>query len=120
MTEPSTAAAVVAASASLTLFGVATGLDPAVLLAGFAGGVWSQSYADPEPFFKRLLLVGLSSVLAGYLSPVASAILYAQPLIANSMAEPVLQLPLGVLIGLTAHRGLGPAITRAVNKRVDK
>ena len=69
---------------------------------------------------RRLVLVGLSSVLAGYLAPLGAAVLLAQPIIANSIPAPMLQLPLGVIVGLTAHRGLGPAIVKAVQKRVDK
>lgn len=45
MPEPtSSALALTATSAGLTVFAVATGLPPAILLAGLAGGWWALSY----------------------------------------------------------------------------
>ena len=44
MTEPVTPSAFGLTAAGVTLFGVATGLDPALLCAGAAGGWWAMTY----------------------------------------------------------------------------
>ena len=51
MAEPTSSAAALAAATAtgLTVFGVATGLHPAILLAGLAGGLWALSYQEPAP-----------------------------------------------------------------------
>ena len=55
MAEPTSSAVLAGATATgLTLFGVATGLHPAILLAGLAGGLWALSYQEPAPALKRV------------------------------------------------------------------
>ena len=45
MAEPATStAAVIASALGLTVFGVATGLHPSLLIAGLAGGMWALFY----------------------------------------------------------------------------
>lgn len=120
MAEPSATAAGMAAT-GLTFFGVATGLDPAILIAGFAGGVWAQSYQTPTSIWRRLLLVILASILAGYLAPAAAALaITASSNARGAFTLTALQLPLAVLIGLTSHRVLGPAVMRFAAKKADE
>ena len=102
---------------SLTLLGVSTGLDPAVLIAGFAGGVWAQSYGTPAPYLNRVLASLLASLIAGYFAPALSAAATASSLIQGVFPGTVLQLPIAVAVGLLAHRVLGPAIMRLARKK---
>lgn len=120
MAEPNATGAA-AAAAGLTVFGVATGLDPAILIAGFAGGVWGQSYHPPTTFWRRLLLVMLASIIAGYLAPAAAvgAMAMTPAATAGAMSLATLQLPVAVLIGLTSHRVLGPAVMRLAAKKIE-
>lgn len=120
MAEPNATSAA-AAAAGLTVFGVATGLDPALLIAGFAGGVWGQSYHPPTAIWRRLLLVVMAAVIAGYLAPAAAIGAMAMAPAATVGALPLgtLQLPVAVLIGLTSHRVLGPAVMRLAAKKIE-
>lgn len=119
MAEPSATTAGIAAT-GLTFFGVATGLDPALLIAGFAGGVWAQSYHPPTSIWRRLSLIALASILAGYLAPAAAAAAMSFGSVQGVFTLAVLQLPIAVLIGLTSHRVLGPALMRFAAKKAEE
>lgn len=119
MTEPSiTAGAAVATG--LTLFGVSTGLDPAVLIAGLAGGLWAQSYHPPIGLGRRTALVALASLLAGYLAPAVAAVAASSETVRGIFSLSALQLPVAVFIGLTSHRVLGPALMRFASKKSEE
>lgn len=117
MADLTTLAATGAAAAGLTIFGVSTGLDPAVLIAGFAGGLWAQSYSPPAHWLQRLAATALAAILAGYLAPAGAAVLSASETIKVALPGHALQLPVAVLVGLLAQRVLGPAIMRFARKK---
>lgn len=105
------------AAAGVTVLGVATGLDPAILVAGFVGGLWAQSYSDPAPYLHRIGMTLLAAVLAGYLAPAAATGLTYFDAVKATFTGLALQLPLAVAVGLTAHKVLGPAILRLFAKK---
>lgn len=109
--------AAAATAAGLTVFGVSTGLDPAVLIAGFAGGVWAQSYKPPAGILQRIGLSLMASVLAGYLAPAAASIAVSLDVTRGIFTVAKLQLPVAVLVGLVAHQVLGPAVIKLVTKK---
>jgi hypothetical protein len=119
MAEPSVTAGT-ALAAGLTLFGVSTGLDPAVLIAGVAGGLWAQSYNPPASIWRRLALIALAALLAGYLAPLATAIAATSSTVRGVITFSALQLPIAVLVGLTSHRVLGPAVMKFAAKKVEE
>lgn len=119
MPEPtSSAIALTATSAGLTIFGMAIGLHPAILLAGLAGGWWSLSYQDPQPLMKRVAMTLLSAIIAGYLTPAVTAGVTAIGAWPQAVTKDLMQFPVAVLIGLLAHRVLGPSILRIAAKKV--
>jgi len=103
----------------ITLLGVSTGLDPAVLIAGFAGGVWAQSYYPPTHWAKRVALTTLAAILAGYLAPAAAAVATSYEVVRNVLPLASLQLPAAVVVGLLAHRVLGPAFMRFASSKIN-
>jgi hypothetical protein len=105
------------AAAGLTLLGIKTGLEPAVLIAGFAGGVWAQSYGGPVVIWKRMFLTILSAILAGYLAPAVAAAAMSSASVREVFTVDMLRLPLAVVVGLVAHRVLGPAIMKLAAKK---
>ena len=109
--------AATAAAAGLTVFGVTTGIDPALLLAGFAGGLWAQSYSAPTHWLHRVAATALAGVLAGYLTPAAAVILSASDTVKGALPGHALQLPVAVLVGLLAQRVIGPAVMRIARKK---
>lgn len=127
MAEPATTLSHVipAATASygLTILGIATGLDPGLLFAGLAGGWWALSYAPrPMPLLHRAT-VGSVSALAGawgaaWGAPVVSAWLsstFARWWPTDSGVDS-LRFILAMLLGLLAHRHLGPLILRRAER----
>lgn len=119
MAEPSISAGTAVAT-GLTIFGISTGLDPAILIAGLAGGLWSQSYHPPASIWRRIALIALASILAGYLAPAAAAVAASSDMIRGVFTHTALQLPFAVLIGLTSHRVLGPAFMRFAAKKAEE
>jgi len=57
---------------SITVLGVATGLNYDVLLAGFAGGLVSLSYLNPTGVWRRIWTPITATLTAGYVAPVAN------------------------------------------------
>lgn len=119
MSEPSITVGTALAT-GLTILGISTGLDPAVLIAGVAGGLWAQSYNPPTVIWRRLALIALAAILAGYLAPVFTAFAAASTTVRGIITFSALQLPIAVLIGLTSHRVLGPAFMRFASKKVEE
>lgn len=121
MPEPtSSAIALTATSAGLTVFGMATGLHPAILLAGLAGGWWALSYQDPLPVMKRVAVTIMSAIVAGYLTPAVAAGVTSIGAWPQAVTKDLVQFPVAVLIGLLAHRVLGPSILRIAAKKAEE
>ena len=123
MAEAAAAASVIAVtSAGLTFFGIATGLHPQYLVAGSVGGLWWLSYQDgPQPLAKRLAANAISSVIAGFLTPLAVEVVKIQEvLFATQFERDLLQYPVAVGIGFLAYSRIGPAILLASDKLTSK
>lgn len=114
--EPATSVAAVAVSATgLTILGISTGLQPDILLAGFAGGLWALTYQPPATLFRRAAATAGSAVVAGYLSPLAVAVL--RSAIPGDLSREIAQTSFGLLIGLVSQRVIGPAVLRIADRR---
>ena len=114
--EPATSVAAVAVSATgLTILGISTGLQPDILLAGFAGGLWALTYQSPAPLFRRAAATAGSAVVAGYLSPIAVAIL--RGALPGDLSREIAQNAFGLLIGLISQRVIGPAVLRIADRK---
>ncbi len=123
MAEAAAAASVIAVtSAGLTFFGIATGLHPQYLVAGSVGGLWWLSYQDgPQPLAKRLAANAISSVIAGFLTPLAVEVVKIQEVFfAMQFSRDILQYPVAVGIGFLADSLIGPAILPASDKLTSK
>ena len=123
MAEPMAAVAAIAiTSTGLAVFGIATGLHPQYLVAGAVGGLWWLSYQDgPQPLAKRLAANAISSVIAGFLTPLAVEVVKIQEVFfATQFARDILQYPVAVGIGFLAYSRIGPAILLASDKLTSK
>lgn len=60
-----------ATATGVTIFGIATGLSYDVLLAGFAGGLVSLSFIEPQGVWRRIWTLTTATLLAGYAAPAA-------------------------------------------------
>jgi 4-hydroxybenzoate polyprenyltransferase len=109
-------AAAAVASAGLALFGVNTGLDPVLLIAGLAGALMELSYGEPRPAWRRLTGVVSAALLAGYVTPAAMAIGHVKSLLPEGITEDAMMPAAAASIGFLSYRVIGPAILRVANK----
>lgn len=115
----SSAGAITLSAGGITLLGIATGLHPTVMLAGFAGGLWAVSYEKPPiPLARRLTWTCGSAIVAGYLTPPAVAMLL--PSLPGRMTAELIQHGAAFLIGFTAFSHLGPALLSLAGKIISR
>ena len=115
----SSAGAITLSAGGITLLGIATGLHPTVMLAGFAGGLWAVSYEKPPiPLVRRLTWTCGSAIVAGYLTPPAVAMLL--PSLPGRMTAELIQHGAAFLIGFTAFSRLGPALLSLAGKIISR
>lgn len=111
------ASSVVAAATGVTVFGVVTGLDYPVLLAGFFGGIAYLSFVGVEGWVKRFMSLFTSTITAGYVAPLVLGLL-AKWLDLDNM--PASGAPLaGFLVGLGAQISI-PTFLSWIKRRGEK
>ena len=120
MTDPTTSAsAAVAAvsSAGISLWGISLGLRPELMLAGLWGAFWALSYADPMPLWRRAALSVTASVLAGYSTPAAMAILGSVHVLEGKACMRSCSIRSPSASVSLSHRILGPFLLRLAKKK---
>lgn len=121
MTEPiSNAAVIIAATTSLTLFGVATGLHPELLLAGLAGGLWSLFYLPPMVWYQRICAASIGSLVSGWFTPAAAIGITSMSWWPAGVTHDIVQFPLAVTIGLLSHAVIGPSMLKFAKQKADE
>jgi len=121
MAEPATStAAVIASAIGLTVFGVATGLHPSLLIAGLAGGLWALFYGEPQPLLKRCLSAVMSALVAAWLAPVTAYSVQELPGAPPGLPLDVLQFPVALVIGFLAMAIVGPGLMLLSRKKLDE
>lgn len=116
MPDPATTgiSALAITSSGLAIYGLQTGMHPEFLVAGCVGAFWSLSlYSEPQPAVRRVSVTAISALVAAYLTPVAVALLQIKDWLPGELSQEIAQMPIALLIGLLAHRKIGPAILRA-------
>jgi hypothetical protein len=122
MPEPtaSTVAAVSLSAGGLTIFGIATGLHPMLLLAGLAGGWWALSYStEAMPLLRRATSMTISALAAGWITPPAVAATVGAGLLPPGATGELLQFPGAMIVGLLAHAAIGPALMKFTTKKIE-
>ncbi len=114
MADPVASSAVALTSAGLTVFGVATGLNPWHMIAGSAGGLFSLSFHNtPQPLLGRFVANTSASLLASYVTPLAVEMLRIKAVVPESVPRELLVFPVAFGIGFLAFSHIGPAILKA-------
>ena len=120
MAEPATStAAVIASAMGLTIFGIATGLHPSLLIAGLAGGLWALFYGEPQPPLKRCLSAVMSSLVAAWLAPVTAYSIQELPFLHEELPLDVLQFPIALVLGFLAMAIVGPGLMLLSRKKLE-
>lgn len=120
MAEPATStAAVIASAMGLTIFGIATGLHPSLLIAGLAGGLWALFYGEPQPLLRRCLSAVMSALVAAWLAPAVTYGMHELPF-AKVFPPDILQFPVALFIGFLAMAIVGPGLMLLSRKKLDE
>lgn len=117
MPEPTSTAAIAVTATGLSILGIATGLQPNILLAGFAGGLWALSYQPELPVLRSVASTLGASIVAGYLAPIVVAIL--RPALPGDLSHDIAQTASALVVGLLSQRIIGPAIFRIAKQKAE-
>lgn len=108
------------ASGSLIVLGVATGLDPMLLVAGFIGCWWYNTYVQPPlPIVQRLTSGILAALVAAWVSPPVLAWVTGSAWWPSHVPSGSVGFPLALAAGFLTHRVLGPTLLRVGQKRAE-
>lgn len=128
MTDVSTPGGLLLTGTGLTVFGVATGIHPLLLIAGAAGGYWGLSYVPEMAVVRRFTTVLLSALVAAWGAPIIGGGLAT---LLNSLAQGAGMGPLNlghpgflglvaVALGVLANPVLIPALVRQAKTRTSQ
>jgi len=120
MAEPTTTAVIGLTAGSLAIFGLVTGLQPALLLAGMAGGWWALSIRDPLPLPRRITSIAIAAIFAAWGAPVAASLIGSLswwP--GKSVAIEALQLLVALVLGRLAHTVLGSSLDKLAKRKME-
>lgn len=117
MSDPTTP---ILASGGLTLFGVVTGLHPMLLVAGFVGCWWYNSYLAELNLSQRIVSGMIAALVASWLTP--PIITWATSLAWWPSVVPALiaGFPAALAIGFLTHRVIGPTMLRIAQKKAEE
>lgn len=110
---------IVIAASGITVFGVALGLHPAHLVAGFCGAMWGLLICDPMPALRRISIAAISTFVAGYLTPSVAAVAVNLDYVPRVLTAEIAQYPVAVLIGFGTHWA-GPAILSFLKRKIEQ
>jgi len=119
MSEPVSVGFVGLTAGGITILGIATGLHPALLLAGAAGGWWSMSYQSQISALGRLNRILLSSVVAAWGAPVAAAAGASFVPSLDLTSRSAIELGVALVIGLVTIDVLGRGLLAVVRKKME-
>jgi hypothetical protein len=120
MTEPVTPSAFGMTAAGVTLFGVATGLDPALLCAGAAGGWWAMTYQPVLGTVDRLSRVGISALAGGWGSPLAVGYAASAGWLPHNVPQHIAGFPVALALGLLAVDVIGRGLLRFAQRKAQE
>lgn len=116
MSEPTTP---LLASGGLTLFGVVTGLHPMLLVAGFVGCWWYNSYLAELTLRQRIGSSLIAALVAGWLTPPVVTWLTGLPWWPVTVPSITAGFPCALAVGFLTHRVIGPALLKSAQKKVE-
>lgn len=121
MPEPTTStAAGLAAGGGLMLFGIVTGLHPALLITGAAGGWWALGYqTEPMPITRRISALVLAALSAAWGTPPSVAFLLSLGWLPVTVTAELIQYPVALVTGLLTHNVIGPGLMKLASKKIE-
>lgn len=118
MSEPVTPAALYA-SGGITLFGLVTGLHPMLLLAGFIGCWWYNSYGQPLPLGQRISSAIIAGLVAAWTTPPVVAWITSTAWWPPAVPALIVGFPIALALGFLTHRVLGPKLLAVAERKAE-
>lgn len=117
MSEPATP---LIASGGLTVFGIVTGLHPMLLVAGFVGSWWYNSYGPDLPFGQRISSGIIASLVAAWVTPPIVAWVTSAAWWPASVPGLIVGFPAALATGFLTHKVLGPGLLKLAEKKAEE
>lgn len=116
MSEPATP---YLATGGLTLFGVVTGLHPMLLVAGFVGCWWYNSYIAELSLGQRMTSGIIAALVAAWLTPPVISWITSLSWWPVHVPALIAGFPCALAIGFLTHKVIGPALLRTAQKKAE-
>lgn len=121
MSDVATPAAIYfSAAGGITIFGIATGLDPALLFAGACGGYWGLLSMPPQGVWARTQQIIMGALAAAWLAPPLVVWWVGEKMINEQVTHLVWQYAAALLVGLVAVPVLGRAVIGLAKRKIDE
>ena len=117
MSEPATP---ILATGGLTVFGVVTGLHPMLLVAGFVGCWWYNSYMPELKIGQRIASSVIAALVAAWITPPVISWLTALPWWPDTVPALTAGFPGALAVGFLTHKVIGPALLRSAQKKAEE
>lgn len=116
MSEPIVPVAALA-TGGLTILGFVTGLHPMLLVAGFVGSWWYNSYRGSSTLLQRLSTGIIAALVAAWMTP--PLVIFASSLAWWPAAVPAILVgfPAALALGFLTHKVIGPTLLRVAEKK---
>lgn len=118
MTDVATIAGGAALAAGLSIFGVQTGIDPAVLLAGLGGGLWAQFSVEVTVWWKRVISSSMSAIVAAMFTPIGFGFL--RGVTPELVTDIQLSLAIATVIGFLTFSVISPMMLKLAQKKAEE
>jgi fructose-specific phosphotransferase system IIC component len=117
MSEPATP---LLATGGLTFFGIVTGLHPMLLVAGFVGCWWYNSYLSGLTLRQRIVSGVIAALVAAWVTPPVISWLTALSWWPPTVPALTAGFPAALVAGFLTHKVIGPALLRSAEKKVEE
>lgn len=116
MSEPTTP---LLATGGLTLLGFATGLHPMLLVAGFVGCWWYNSYLPALTIGQRITSGIIAALVASWVTPPLITWLTSLTLWPPTVPALTAGFPCALAVGFLTHKVIGPQLLRITQKKAE-
>lgn len=109
------------ASGGLVVLGIATGIDPMFLVAGFIGCWWYNTYVQPPlPIIQRLTSGLIAALVAAWTAPPLLAWITGSAWWPTHVPATTVGFSLALAVGFLTHRVIGPGLLRLAQKKAEE
>jgi fructose-specific phosphotransferase system IIC component len=116
MSEPATP---ILATGGLTFFGIVTGLHPMLLVAGFIGCWWYNSYLPELNIGQRVSSGIIAALVAAWLTPPIINWVVGLAWWPSAVPDLIAAFPAALVIGFLTHKVIGPSLLKAAQKKAE-